>query len=63
MIQSNNLDIYAAMESGIYNLKKPHIPQGFNKALYNNVITEEEFKHQTPLGAGMIVWANEKATL
>ena len=35
----------------------------FNKTLYNNVITEEEFKHQTPLGAGMIVWANEKATL
>ena len=51
------------MESGLYDKKKPYIPICFNKELHNNRISEDNNKHQTPLGAGMVTWANNKATL
>ena len=51
------------METGVYNEKKPPILFPFNKRLYNNVKEQDPFKHKTPLGAGMLLWANERITL
>ena len=51
------------METGIYNTKKPHIPLSYDKMLNNNIITNDPYKHQTPLGAGTLQWANSKITL
>ena len=63
LIQTNQVDLYAAMESGVYNDKKPPIPLLFNKILYNNIKEGDPEKHKTPLGAGTLIWANDKITL
>ena len=55
--------MYAIMETGIYNDKKPPILLPFNKWLHNNVKEKDEDKHKTPLGSGMLLWANNKITL
>ena len=51
------------METGIYNQAKAPIPIKFNKVLSNNVLEDDPKKHKTPLGAGMLLWANDKITL
>ena len=51
------------MESGVYNQQKPHIPAHFNKQLYNNIKNDDQYHHKTPLGAGMVTWANNRVTL
>ena len=51
------------METGVYNDKKPPIPLPFNRILYNNVKEKDPYKHKTPLGAGMLLWANNRITL
>ena len=51
------------METGIYNKKKPPILLPFNKSLQNNIVEPDPYKHKTPLGAGMLLWANNKITL
>ena len=55
--------MYAVMETGIYNQAKAPIPIKFNKVLSNNVLEDDPKKHRTPLGAGTLLWANERATL
>ena len=55
--------MYAVMETGVYNEKKPPILLPFNKRLYNNIKEPDSMKHKTPLGAGMLLWANDKITL
>ena len=51
------------METGIYNDKKPPILLPFNKCLYNNIKEKDQYKHKTPLGSGMLLWANNRITL
>ena len=51
------------MESGIHNVKKPPILLPFNKCLHNNIKEEDPEKHKTPLGSGMLLWANNRITL
>ena len=36
-IRKHNVDVYAVMETGIYNEKKPPILLPFNKCLHNNI--------------------------
>ena len=55
--------MYAVMETGIYNQAKAPIPIKFNKVLSNNVLEDDPKKHRTPLGAGTLLWANERVTL
>ena len=62
LVKNNRIDAYLVMETGIYNKKKPHIPICFDKVLANNVIAQEN-KHQTPMGAGTLIWANNKTSL
>ena len=63
MQKKHNIDVYSIMETGIYDKKKPHIPKSFDKQLYNNIMNEDQNKHKTPMGAGMIIWANNKIVL
>ena len=51
------------METGIYGNKKPPIPKELDKVLYNNVQEKTQATHRTPLGAGMLLWGNDKMTL
>ena len=62
-VREHKVDLYAVMESGIYNEKKPPILIPFNKNLHNNIQEPNPFKHKTPLGAGMLLWANNRITL
>ena len=57
------MDMYAVMETGIYNKAKAPIPLRLNKVLNNNIYDQEPGKHKTPLGAGTLIWANERITL
>ena len=55
LIWKRKLDAYQIMETGIHGVKKPTVPKEFNKMLYNNIEGTEGIKHQTPLGAGMLI--------
>ena len=62
-IANHSLDVYAVMETGIYNKAKAPIPLRLNKVLNNNIQEQDPGKHKTPLGAGTLIWANERITL
>ena len=62
-IAQHNLDLYAVMETVIYNKTKAPIPIKFNKVLNNNIQEEDPWKDKDPLGASTLIWANEKITL
>ena len=62
-ISNHNIDLYAVLETGIHNQKKAPIPIRFNKVINNNIIEKDITKHRTPLGAGTLLWANDRITL
>ena len=62
-VEIHKPDLYAVLETGIHEDKKPAIPLRFNKVLHNNVTEQEITYHKTPLGAGTLCWANERITL
>ena len=62
-VDKTKTDIFAMIESGIYNNHTANMPLNYDKQLNNNIIEETENKHITPNGAGTTIWANNKVTL
>ena len=62
-MDKGNIDVGGFIETGAYNNDKVHLPLPFNQALQNNIQEDIQFKHKTPLGAGTIIWANNKVVL
>ena len=62
-MEKEKIDVSAYIETGVFNEKKVLIPPFYDKSLANNVQDLTAQKHLTPLGAGTIMWANEKVVL